>query len=163
MLNTKLAGLTHEEIKKFYDNIFEKYPDMKKNYIELNTNKNPFERIELMNTKPGSFEKLVGEEPVFIIIKKLKKFLNELKKLKKKWVLVVAHGGTIKFMNMIISNTTMDLFGECSINIIPNEVRKKCIDKKHDINNTTLIACLFKNNKVTLVIAPNTLHLLNQN
>ena len=66
-------------------------------------------------------------------------------------------------MLRIITNTYFD--GDekypSTISIIPTEFRDKCLDKKLDDSITSIMECLIKNKKVSLVIAPNILHLLN--
>ena len=73
------------------------------------------------------------------------------------------HGSTIKHMTNIICNLPIDslnfLYNPNSINLITT---KQMSDKSISNNpeNTAIMACLIKNNKTTLVIPPNTLHLL---
>jgi len=103
-----------------------------------------------------------GSEPQSKQFSKHRKFLNELKKLNKKCILVVGHGGTLHYMLRIITNTYLDGDDKypSTVSIIPTEVRNKCLDKKLDYHNTSIMGCLIKNGKASLVIAPNTLHLL---
>ena len=45
------------------------------------------------------------------------------------------------------------------IDIIDRNTRNNCISYKNDVENTSIMGCLIKNNKTTLVIPPNTKHL----
>ena len=66
-------------------------------------------------------------------------------------------GGTINYMTRIITNTYFDLVNP--IDIIDRKTREKCVPSSFDVNNTSIMGCLIKNNKTTLVIPPNTKHL----
>jgi hypothetical protein len=60
-------------------------------------------------------------------------------------------------MTRIITNTYFDLVNP--IYIIDRKTREKCVPSSFDVNNTSIMGCLIKNNKTTLVIPPNTKHL----
>uniref|UniRef100_A0A6C0EC00 Histidine phosphatase family protein n=1 Tax=viral metagenome TaxID=1070528 RepID=A0A6C0EC00_9ZZZZ len=162
-LSTKVAGLNADECKDIIKKAYKEYPELIKIETEFkNVKDDPFKRIEFFQKNIDKWMTLrTGEEAQSKQFNKHKKFLNNLKKLNKKCILVVGHGGTINYMTRIITNTYLD--GDenypSSISVIPTDARIKCIDKKHDVYNTSIMACLIKNNKVNLVIAPNTAHL----
>ena len=161
-LYTKIAGLDSEKAKNVIIQAYKDHPELSKIESQMKNITDPFERIEF--TKKNIDKWLVlrtGEEPLSKHINKHKQFLSDLKKINKKCILVVGHGGTINDMSRIITNICYDCDENdySSISIIPTKYRINCIDKKHDVDNTSIMACLIKNKKVTLVIAPNTAHL----
>jgi broad specificity phosphatase PhoE len=163
--NTKTAGLNKEEAKVVLDKARKDNPDLMKKFKEYLNMKDPFKKIDFQLKYIDKYTEMKGDEPYSKQFNKHKKFLNNLKKLNKKCILVVGHGGTVNFMTIIITNTHTDGDEQniSSISVIPTDARIKCIPKKHDIDNTSIMACLIKNNKVSLVIAPNTAHLYDNN
>jgi broad specificity phosphatase PhoE len=148
------AGLSHDEIKIIEKNNIE----LQKIITYYYKITDPFERLEYYKKIIDTVIKLsMGGESETKQFNKHKKFLSKLKKLNKKCVLVVGHGGTINYMTRIITNTYFDLVNP--IDIIDRKTREKCISYKNDVNNTSIMGCLIKNNKTTLVIAPHTKHL----
>ena len=158
-LYTKVAGLDREGMKNVAIEAFKEHEELNKIKTEYKNITDPFELLDFNKKNIDKWLVLqTGEEPQSKQINKHKQFLSDLKKINKKCILVVGHGGTINHMTRIITNTCYD----SSISIIPTKARIDCIDKKHDVDNTSIMACLIKNKKVTLVIAPNTAHLYNE-
>jgi len=149
-LFTNYAGLSRNEINeiKAIENNNIELIKLRKKYSVIT---DPFERLEYFKQNGDNILKLTsGEESMSKQFKKHKKFLNKLKKLNKKCVLVVGHGGTINYMTRIITNTYFDLVNP--IDIIDRKTREKCVPSSFDVNNTSIMGCLIKNNKTTLVI-----------
>ena len=119
-------------------------------YNELIKTKDPFELINLQEKLWTQIYKIMYDYDIDKYIKDLKKFLNQLKKLNKKSILVVAHGGTIDIIQQIITNTEF-------ANLI---TWYKNIKYSHyEDGNTNIMACLLNDGKFKLVIPSNTLHL----
>ena len=148
------AELNHDEIKIIEKNNIE-LQKILTYYYKIT---DPFERLEKYNKiKDTTIKLAMGGESHTKQLNKHKTFLSKLKKLNKKCILVVGHGGTIQFMTRIITNTYFD--EKNPIDIIDRKTREKCISYINDLNNTSIMGCLIKNNKATLVIPPNTKHL----
>jgi broad specificity phosphatase PhoE len=153
-----LSGLSREESSQFIKNMINENDTLKKMGKELNETTDPFRRIELLPLWGDFTCKIIGHENMRKTINNHKKFLTYLKKLDKKCILIVGHGGTIKHMTHIITNTFYD--NNPNISILSTEQNKENNKKTMDIGNTSIMACLIKKKlPVTLVIAPNTLHL----
>ena len=148
------AGLNKDEIIVIEKNNIE----LQKILKEYSKITDPFERLEYYKKNIDTTIKLgMGGESHTKQFNKHKKFLSKLKKLNKKCVLVVGHGGTINYMTRIITNTYFDKINP--VDIIDRKTREKCVPSGLDVNNTSIMGCLIKNNKATLVIPPNTKHL----
>ena len=79
----------------------------------------------------------------------LNKFLNQLKKLNNKCILIVSHGMVMRFIEHLVTNTKE------TVKFIPynsNEITG---------GNCNIMMCLLKNNKFTLVMPRNSNHLIN--
>jgi broad specificity phosphatase PhoE len=142
-----------------------------KNASVFDETKDVFKQMELFYNYQNIFYKLEkkdkrleGIDNFITLTNNHQKFLNQLKKLNKKCILVVGHSGTINYMTQIITNIFINPTNP-TISIIPTEYIEKHIPingfykNSIDDDNTSIMGCLIKKSKVTLVIAPNTLHL----
>ena len=121
---------------------------------ELIKTKDPFELINLKEKQDNQFFKIMYDNDINSEILNLKKFLNQLKKLNKKSILVVTHGGIIELIQQIITNTEFT-----NLNIFSKDNDKYIKAKQYEDGNTKIMACLLNDGKFKLVIPSNTLHL----
>ena len=121
---------------------------------ELIKTKDPFELINLQEKHDNQFFKIIYDYDINSEILNLKKFLNQLKKLNKKSILVVTHGGIIELIQQIITNTEFT-----NLNIFSKDNDKYIKAKQYEDGNTKIMACLLNDGKFKLVIPSNTLHL----
>ena len=128
-----------------------KYSKIYKEFIKTN---DPFELINLKEKHDNQFFKIMYDNDINSEILNLKKFLNQLKKLNKKSILVVTHGGIIDIIQQIITNTEFT-----NLNIFSKDNNKYIKSSYYEEGNTKIMACLLNDGKFKLVIPSNTLHL----
>jgi broad specificity phosphatase PhoE len=160
-----LNDLLAEEIYKLSEN-YPKYEDFNK-YLE-NKKKKEFDYYnklkQLVKEETNPFKKIELTKKLYIIraqlmeitdeetkIKISIKFLNQLKKLKNKCILIVTHGGELDRYQKLITNTLYTNF------VISNQISDD--NKYFGSLNCCIMGCLLYNNKFTLVIPSNCLHL----
>jgi broad specificity phosphatase PhoE len=124
------AGLSSDEYKKFIEKAYTDNSELIKKINEIKKITDPFKRLELLQNNLKNIDKIMnlssGEEPFSKQMSKHKKFLNELKKLDKKCILVVGHGGTINYIQRIITNTCFDA-DTPTISIIPKNIKSSIL------------------------------------
>jgi len=112
----------------------------------LNKEKNPFNKLKKYIEIGNKLTKEIKSDPDYNKIEKnYNLFLNKIKKLKYKRILVIAHGGTTYSMNQIITGVSVHntLFQDAGI--IPRNCSISCV--------------LYNNNKFQLVSFPSNKHL----
>ena len=135
--------------------IFKKNKKICKIYNELIKTKDPFKLINLQEKHDNQYFKIIHDDyNINSEILNLKKFLNQLKKLNKKSILVVTHGGIIELIQRIITNTEFT-----NLNIFSKDNDKYIKSSYYEEGNTNIMACLLNDGKFKLVIPSNTLHL----
>ena len=89
-ISKNLINMSQEEIKEYVITKYYSHSTYNKIYHEYMTTTDPFKRIELYESSEGYYNSVVlGNDTDNASIKKLKKFLSEIKKLNKKCILVV--------------------------------------------------------------------------
>jgi broad specificity phosphatase PhoE len=156
----KYAGMSNKDGDKMTKDILNKN-DKLQNLMKHKDESNQFKRIDLLNDVYKILCKIKEIDTPNKIRNNHIKFLNQLKKLNKKCILVVCHGGTVRDMTNIITNTFHD--PKPNISIIPIEYKDSGNSYELHLHNTSIMGCYIKNNKITLVIPPNTLHLKDLN
>ena len=154
-LITEVSKITSGKSGKEVLEIMNKNKQFSELYKQLIKTNDPFELINVEEKLENKARKLEGVNDVDTFIKNLKKFLNQLKKLNKKSILVVAHGGIIEWIQRIITNTEFT-----NLNIFSRN-NDKYKPLQYEDGNTKIMACLLKDGKFKLVIPSNTLHLAN--
>jgi len=114
---------------------------------------NPFELNELKKNIETARCKMINEIKPEKVYKNDMKFLKYLKTLKNKCILVVSHGKTLTRLVKIITNT-----GNNDIKLIDKSAIKEDY-KYYGILNCSIMACLYENKDLKLIIPPNILHL----
>jgi len=156
--NKCVVGLTKSEFNKFYEK-----SDINQLEKKYNSEPNPYKKklikIELNNLYSNLFFSSIDNNNNNIydqILENLKIFLNFLKKLKYKRILIVSHGGIIPIIQKIITNTL-----DTEIQMIVSEHTLKVPHNHFENGNTMLMACFIKDKTISLVEPVNTLHLSN--
>ena len=145
-------------IQKNIDNKTSKFNKLVNEYLTIS---NPFDKFDFIEKNGDTILISQGYESTIDFTKKHKKFINQLKKLNKKCILVVGHGGTLIGLTKIITNQQINLANH-DILISSPEYRNNCtpaMTNKFDYSNTSITAWYIKDNKINLIIPPNTLHL----
>jgi broad specificity phosphatase PhoE len=147
-ISPTLSGKKKSEIFKIlmknkkFSQIFNEIPNL-----------DPFKQIKSEMKLDKIAHKILGISSIDEINNNLTKFLNQLKKLNKKCICVVSHGGIIALLENLITNT----FSNTRICLKYN---KDCNDiTKYGNGNTKIMACLLEENKFKLIIPSNTYHL----
>ena len=144
----KIITIPTEERKQYLDQNFREHPKYGKTHTEWLTTTDPFKRLEMFESNIDIYHNILGDDTLHITINKYKKFLSQIKKLNKKCILVVGHGGTIIHMTTIICNLPIDSYTSYNSNsissIISKQTRYNCIPSKNDIYDTSIMACRIK-------------------
>jgi len=141
VLEKYTGNKNQDDIKKIF-NLWQK---------KLNNEKDPFKYINLLNKQQIYFCKKFSGINYYDYLNDLNKFLNQLKKLKNKCVLVVSHGRIMNHLEHLITNT------EDTVKFIPYN------SKEITGGNCNIMMCLLDNNKFKLVMPRNSNHLININ
>jgi len=159
-INKKLKGLEGDELQNKFKKIKSKIPEKILEKIELYKNTNdPFIIKEISKKYSNKINKFYGYDVLFK--KHIIEFLNYLKTLDKKCILVVTHGQHVQAITNIITNTEINygMLKKTNFSILDKNYIGLPSEKIKPNGNTSVMACLLNNNKFELIIAPNTLHL----
>ena len=145
----KVEGLNESEI----NDLRQKNKKISKLTDEIRNTNDPFKKNELIYERYFiNSKEITGGSTNIEITKKLKKFLNSIKKLKEKCILVVTHGGIMNILQSIITNTYSNVI------IYPKE-KKNINPYKYEDGNTMIMACKLEKKTFKLVIPNSTYHL----
>lgn len=148
--NAVTNGMSSQEQRAFFEN----NKQITELDAKLNAETNLFKVVEI-NTKIMNiaYDYMQANDLLFTQ-RKIKAFLHKLKKSNHKQILIVTHGGVIKFIIGIITNTS-----------ICNELIHFKLNSKYDkpsntkISNCSLTGLLFDGKKYQLIFPTNTAHL----
>ena len=153
LLLEKRAGkfnlMTNDEVKEF-KNKNKKILAIEK---KLEKENDEFKRSDLVKKLDFEFAKYADQDQSNELIERYKKFLMKLTKLKENKILCVGHGGTVWYINDIICNISMG----SKVSVTHSEYIKG--NDLYFNGNCMLLAYSLYDNKYSIVIPNNNLHL----
>jgi len=157
LLAEKSTGLYANKTPEEIENMLNKHKKTKSIQDEINKEKNPFKLAELRFKYDTEKSKHGKVETPDDLINRINKFLNKIKKLKCKRVLVVTHSSILAFLNGIITN----IYKYSHIFVVPPEYSYVSNPVRNFVQkgNCAIIGIKLEDNKFKLVIPANNLHL----
>lgn len=148
-----LNGINKKYDKVIRQYLITKYSGLKELKEQIKNETNPFVKSVLAKKFKNYSDYVLKRDQRDNIANRFKKFLEELIKTNHKRVLVVSHGSTMSLLPKLIGNVEWN----SDVVIAPQEY--VCCKKKYDHGTCSVFGMYYNDNKFSIVIPPNNLHL----